>query len=482
MTEPEILETLARLEEEEPPFEANPELPLPASGGADYLLILRDLQNALGDAGVEPENSFADAQNILEIDVPTAKAETDENDLDLLSETTSDYADFETPIEPNSMTEMPEVEMPENLPEFFDSVADFSVAQPEQDFDEEADCLPLADFLPTHQFNPATETNSDEQAIDSVFEAKDFVPEDYFFDQLESSFSNFHAERFSSEPDFEENQSSESVTNFDSSTELTPEPTEANFEDPQNQTEFDFVRNEEKNEFPEILTDEERIDEFQTEDSVEAFAAEETIAAAQDYADSLPAAQRAILSEFDEPPFPRLESPETAFEILPEPSFAAETEETNEMRSQFVVFKLDDERFAFPSTSIVEIGYQPELSALPFVPAWFSGIANLRGDVIAVLDLRGLWDKPCAAPNARQKMLIVRSEKENLTVGLLVDAVSEMRNLTLREINAAKDFAGADSASQPFAFCLQGISRTSDSVLHLLDAEQLLTSPKLRQL
>lgn len=509
MTEPEILQTLARLEEEELLIDANPELPLPAAGEADYSLILRDLQNALGGVcAEEPENSLADSQNILEIDVPETTAEAVENDFDFLNETAAfDFSDnkprsdFQRQIQQDSAAEPFDFELPENPP-FFDSIADFSDNQPEPDFTEELNCLPPEDFLLTQQFNRTPETIEDELNLGFPQTEKSFG-KDFFFERLEDSFGNFHAERFLSEPEFEENQSSELTTNFDFSTEIVAESCEST----QNQTDFNFVRNGEDAEFPEILSDEEQTEEFSIEDfaaqetsaesanqivsdfEIKSFALKETIEApkdfefeTEDFSDFLPDAPPAFLSELDEPQFPPFESGETAFEILPEPSFSPQIEETNEARSQFVVFKLDDERFAFPSTSVVEIGYQPQLSGLPFVPAWFSGIANWRGDVIAVLDLRGLWDKPALTPNARRKMLIVRSEKENLIVGLLVDAVGEMRNLTDGEINVAKSFDRANFSNEPFAFCLQGVSRTSENVLHLLDLEKLLTSSKLRRL
>ncbi|HEX8196967.1 MAG TPA: chemotaxis protein CheW [Pyrinomonadaceae bacterium] len=472
MTEPELLRTLERLENEEF-LDVNPELPLPATaGGEDYLSILQDLRSALGEPDeplAEPETSFSDPQNILELDAEqeiAANAPEFENELELLPETAGfdfsgdeTYAAFsnfefklpdevlpqdETRVEPknnDSISESADFETanfealaePENLSPFFHSSAEPTIVQP--DVAEEADSLPLEEFLLTQEF--------------------------------------------SSQSVFEENSAAESLSNFDF-------PVEADEE--ANQNDFAFVPSFEETEFPEILHDEEQAEEFSSEDfssqetlsneTISDFEPENFAADTEYFSEFLPEPQRDFLSELErQPEFPQFKATETSFEMLPEPSFADESAETNETRSPFVVFKLDAEYFAFPASAVAEIGHEPQFSALPFVPSWFSGITNLRGDVIAVLDLRGLWEKSAAAPDARRKMLVVRSEKENLTVGLLIDAVSEIRYLGESEINPAQEFS-----DQPFAFCVQGASRMNETFLHILDVERLLASPKLRQL
>lgn len=444
MTEPELLRTLERLENEEF-LDVNPELPLPPSaGGEDYLSILQDLREALGEPDeppVEPEASFSDPQNILELDAEqgiAANAPEFENELELLPETAG-----------------------------FDFSGDETDGAFSNDVTGERDSLPLEEFLSTQQFSDEPQTTDVEHLNDP------------FCSQTEESSFEFSPQELFGESAFEENSAAESPSNFDF-------PVEADEE--ANQNDFAFVPSFEETEFPEILHDEEQAEKFSSEDfslqetlsneTISDFEPESFAAETEDFSEFLPEPQRDFLSELDrQPEFPQFKATETSFEILPEPSFADETTQTNEERSPFVVFKLDAEYFAFPASAVAEIGHEPQFSALPFVPSWFSGITNLRGDVIAVLDLRGLWEKSAAAPDARRKMLVVRSEKENLTVGLLIDAVSEIRYLGESEINSAQEFS-----DQPFAFCVQGASRMNETFLHILDVERLLASPKLRQL
>jgi purine-binding chemotaxis protein CheW len=434
MTEPELLRTLERLENEEF-LDVNPELPLPASaGGEDYLSILQDLREALGEPEeppVEPETSFSDPQNILELDAEqgiAANASEFENELELLPETAG-----------------------------FDFSGDETDGAFSNDVTGEADSLPLEEFLSAQQFSREPQTTDIEHLNDP------------FCSQTEESSFEFAPQELFGESAFEENLAAESASNFDF-------PIEADEEASQN--DFAFVSSFDKTEFPEILHDEEQVQETLSSETISDFEPENIVPEIEDFSEFLPEAQRDFLSELDpQPEFPQFKATESSFEILPEPSFTDETAQTNEDRSPFVVFKLDAEYFAFPASAVAEIGHEPQFSALPFVPSWFSGITNLRGDVIAVLDLRGLWEKSAAAPDARRKMLVVHSEKENLTVGLLIDAVSEIRYLGESEINSAQDFS-----DQPFGFCVQGASRMNETFLHILDVERLFASPKLRQL
>lgn len=506
MIEPELLRTLERLENEEFLEVATPELPLPsAAGGDDYFSILEDLRSALGDTEEltkEPETSFADPQNILELDA----SQEFENELELLPEASGfDFPNEETgealsnfelklpdevppQTETNAAVESRSFEQfsnesealpadsetanfesfaaPESLATFVNFAAE--PVHPEPEITEETGSLPLEDFLSTQKFS------SEPQTADSE------ISEDSFDSQTKDSSFKFEPPEFFNEFDFEETTESGSIFDSVVDTNKVSSPTG-----------FDFVPGAEETEFPEILHDEETdefagedfapketlssesVSDFQTDSETESFASE-----IEDFSDFLPAETKDFLSDLDrEPELPQFKAPQNSFETLPEPSLTDEIEENAQSRRPFVVFKIDAKYFAFPASKVAEIGHEPQFTALPFVPSWFSGVTNLRGDVIAVLDLRGLWEMPAAAPDARRKMLVVHSEKENLTVGLLVDGVSEIRYLGESEINSAEGFSG-----EPFAFCVNGGSRTNETAMPILDVERFLASPKLRRL
>ena len=96
--------------------------------------------------------------------------------------------------------------------------------------------------------------------------------------------------------------------------------------------------------------------------------------------------------------------------------------ETAAVREELVVVRLGGCRYALPMSSIGEVGRPPELTRVPGLPAWVAGVANWRGRVLAVLDLRSLLSAE-TAPLDRRGRLVVLSHG-GVRVGLLVESVA----------------------------------------------------------
>jgi purine-binding chemotaxis protein CheW len=149
-------------------------------------------------------------------------------------------------------------------------------------------------------------------------------------------------------------------------------------------------------------------------------------------------------------------------------------ESGNFLEDRYIVFKLENDLYGFPAASIKEIGHPLEVTPLPFVPAWFLGIANLRGDILTVLGLRELWGKPKAVNVQKPKMLVLHSIKQEVTVGLVVDQIREMRRVSAEEIRKE----GASAVDEHLANYRVGEVDYEGQRLRLLDAEKFLQSLK----
>lgn len=86
-----------------------------------------------------------------------------------------------------------------------------------------------------------------------------------------------------------------------------------------------------------------------------------------------------------------------------------------------VVLRLGMSRFAVAMDSVAEVVSVPRLSRMPAAPVWLAGVANWRGRVLPVLDLRVLVgvDQTPLASTAR---LVVLAHGP-LEAGVLADAV-----------------------------------------------------------
>lgn len=89
--------------------------------------------------------------------------------------------------------------------------------------------------------------------------------------------------------------------------------------------------------------------------------------------------------------------------------------------AEFVLVRLGGCRYALPMSSVAEVGRPPGLTRVPGLPDWVAGVANWRGRVLAVLDLRPLLHAPAAGLDRRGRLVVLAWR--GTTVGLLTDGV-----------------------------------------------------------
>ena len=143
---------------------------------------------------------------------------------------------------------------------------------------------------------------------------------------------------------------------------------------------------------------------------------------------------------------------------------------------QHVIFTLAGTEYAVPIANVIEIGRPLVVTPVPNVPDWVLGVANLRGDIISMVDLRAFLGMEWIGYSQASRMLVAQARQEDMTTGLIVDRVSEIRYLSVDRIGAP---AGpiADQVT-PY---LRGVYEHDGRLLAVLDFDQLLLSPEIRQ-
>ncbi len=92
---------------------------------------------------------------------------------------------------------------------------------------------------------------------------------------------------------------------------------------------------------------------------------------------------------------------------------------------ELVIVRLGGSRFALDMGAVAEVGRPPTLTRVPGTPAWVAGLANWRGRVLAVIDLRQALGAPLVALDRRGRLVVLR--RDGVTVGLLAEAVDGTR-------------------------------------------------------
>lgn len=98
-----------------------------------------------------------------------------------------------------------------------------------------------------------------------------------------------------------------------------------------------------------------------------------------------------------------------------------------------VLVEVSSRQVALPLTAMVEVVDLPELAMLPMAPGWLSGVSNLRGRIIPVVDLSRLLEWPMAAYSRRA--LVLRDGSFRLA--LPVETVHSVRWLDIEDVASA---------------------------------------------
>jgi purine-binding chemotaxis protein CheW len=147
---------------------------------------------------------------------------------------------------------------------------------------------------------------------------------------------------------------------------------------------------------------------------------------------------------------------------------------TNQVQEsqQFLTFLLEEQEYGLEIFKIREIrGYAP-ITPIPNVPAHVRGVMNLRGTVLPVIDLRMKFHLPQVEYN--KFTVIVIATVANKTVGLLVDAVSDVLTVGLDAIRDAPDFGAAVDTR-----FINGVFQSREHLAVALNLEELLTESEL---
>lgn len=116
-------------------------------------------------------------------------------------------------------------------------------------------------------------------------------------------------------------------------------------------------------------------------------------------------------------------------------------QEQNEEEWIGIGFRLGELRLVAPLGEVSEILTPPSLSKVPRTKAWVCGIANVRGNLMPIMDLHGyLHDQP-ARLNRRSRILVVNHR--GVYSGLVVDAVMGLRHF--RDEQRCDELPGDDT-------------------------------------
>ncbi|MCX8048631.1 MAG: chemotaxis protein CheW [Methylohalobius sp.] len=142
---------------------------------------------------------------------------------------------------------------------------------------------------------------------------------------------------------------------------------------------------------------------------------------------------------------------------------------------QWVTFGLGNETYGINVMQVQEVLRVSEIAPVPGSPDYVIGIINLRGNVVTVVDTRRRFGLPPKEPDSASRIVIV--EAAGQVIGILVDSVAEVVELSLAEIETAPNVGNEDSARY-----IQGVTSRDGKLLILVDLNKFLSEEEIAEM
>jgi purine-binding chemotaxis protein CheW len=143
--------------------------------------------------------------------------------------------------------------------------------------------------------------------------------------------------------------------------------------------------------------------------------------------------------------------------------------------AQFVEFEINEQNYAFPIGEIREIVILKSITPTPQVPAFVDGVANLRGSIIPIINLRALFGMPVRPIDDETRTIVVNVGQK--IMGCTVDRVSRVLRVEKESIARAPETIVADGRTY-----IRGFATVNDRLVIILDVAELLSPERTRTL
>ena len=149
----------------------------------------------------------------------------------------------------------------------------------------------------------------------------------------------------------------------------------------------------------------------------------------------------------------------------------------NDMQGQMqcVTFTLEDETYGINVMQVQEVLREIEVAPVPGAPHYVTGIINLRGNVVSVIDARTRFGLPQRQSTPSTRIIVIEAQQQ--IIGILVDSVAEVVDIEVSEIETAPNVGNDETARY-----IDGVVSRDDRLLILVDLNKLLTEAELGEI
>ena len=132
---------------------------------------------------------------------------------------------------------------------------------------------------------------------------------------------------------------------------------------------------------------------------------------------------------------------------------------------QIVVFKLGHEEYGIQIDQIKEVVITPNITRMPQTQAFVKGVANIRGNVIAIFDLEERFNLDRTSTHHGNRYTLV-VESEDFKMGLLVNEVPNTVSVNAANLDESVSIINDASSESNY---IKGIIKHDKRLIILID-------------
>lgn len=128
---------------------------------------------------------------------------------------------------------------------------------------------------------------------------------------------------------------------------------------------------------------------------------------------------------------------------------------------RFLLFRIAGRDFAFPIDGVVEVVRMVAMRPLPEAPDWISGLVDLRGRLLPVLDVARRLGMGTYRHSVDARIIVFQTGSE--LVGALVDDVVEVTDVSADDVHHPGELAASEQDG------VRAVFRTGGRLVLVLD-------------
>ncbi len=142
---------------------------------------------------------------------------------------------------------------------------------------------------------------------------------------------------------------------------------------------------------------------------------------------------------------------------------------------KILIFKIGGEEFAADIMQVERILGYSEPTRIPEAHDFVKGVIKYQEGILPVIDLNKRLNMGDVNCSEESKIIVVKHR--GMVIGLIVDMVSEVKDIVEEDIEGAPDIVKGISNKY-----ILGIVKLDERIIILLDTEKILTSEQINEL